>query len=64
MTGSERLNSHTWESSSTMFGKHVYKCSKCGFSAFGTAYTKPTVLMNSYTDLLSCEEMSVKEILE
>lgn len=64
MTGSERLNSHTWESSSYMFRKHVYTCSKCGFSAFGTMHTKPTVLMNSYADILSCEEMSVKEILE
>jgi len=59
----EKLNSHDFEKIST----YRFKCKKCGFEAFGDLFIhmkKPTLFYNLYVEILSCDEMMIKDIIE
>ena len=62
----EKLASHKWVNTS-VYDKfndkinYICKCSKCGFAAYGEP---PTVFNNLYVDILSCDEMTIKDIIE
>jgi hypothetical protein len=58
----EKLKSHSYKriSASTI------KCTKCGFEAvcWRQEELKPTVFENLYLDILSCDEVVIKDIIE